>query len=440
MRGRGYAPLRFHQLQTHICEYVHMNNFKRIIDKAIERQTILEIEYKDKKNATTKRLMLPMYWDDDSVIVAFCFLREGDRHFNVNNIISATDVGDDVINHLKPSLHPRKVEFPTNKYFGELYVVEDLARTLLFPCDYEVNRKWGKVLVPPNKNLYLNAIETPRGKGYVKPNITILGDFQRDALQAFGVENYAYEMDLKNIQHFSDLKWVSLHRVSRKNLEDLCEIDSNLTYLLISMSEDQESVKGIKFISRFAGLKALEIGFFDLQDTDLTKLGNLERLEFITLSGNKEFKGIGLQFIHNKEKLFHLDVQSTNIDDGGVSEIVKFTNLKDLSLSHNKNQNLTRKGFEQLELLRNLQGLDLWDTNLDDDGFQKVCQLTNLVYLSIGMTKVSDKSIKFIDNLRNLKQLNVYDTAITAKSMEYISKLPNLEYFQVEDGKRPSKH
>src|SRR6266508_4568037 len=109
-----------------MCEHILMNNFKRIIDRAIERQAILDVEYKDKKKAITKRLILPMYWDDDSIIVAFCFLREEDRHFNVNNIISATEVGEDVINRLTPHLRPRKVEFPTNKYFGELYIVEDL--------------------------------------------------------------------------------------------------------------------------------------------------------------------------------------------------------------------------------------------------------------------------------------------------------------------------
>src|SRR3989337_711540 len=133
-----------------------MNNFNRIINKELERQSILKIEYKDKKKVISKRLILPMYWDDDSIIVAFCFLREDDRHFNINNIISAIEVGEDAISRLPQSLRPRKVEFPPNKYFGELFVIENLDKTLLFPYDYEVDVNRGKVLVPPNKNLCLS--------------------------------------------------------------------------------------------------------------------------------------------------------------------------------------------------------------------------------------------------------------------------------------------
>ena len=267
----------------------------------------------------------------------------------------------------------------------------------------------------------------------------MLRNFQKDDLQALEVRHHTWEMDLSNIQHFSDLKWVSLNHASRKNLEDLCQIKSNPIYLSITRNFDQDSVRGIKSFSKFTKLNALEIGFMDLQDTDLMHISTLEKLEFLSLPGNKEFTGTGLMFISDKAKLWHLDLQSTSIDDDGVSEIVKFTNLKDLSLAKSKNPNLTEKGLEQLEFLKNLRSLDLHDTNLDDDSFQRICNLTNLEVLWMGMTRVSDKGMKFIENLRNLTQLNIYDTQITEKGLEHIGKLPNLMYLQIEDEKKPSK-
>ena len=173
----------------------------------------------------------------------FRSLREDDRHFNINNIISAIEVGEDAISRLPQSLRPRKVEFPPNKYFGELFVIENLDKTLLFPYDYEVDVNRGKVLVPPNKNLCLSTGEISKGKKYIKPDITVLRNFQKDDLQALEVRHHTWEMDLSNIQHFSDLKWVSLNHASRKNLEDLCQIKSNPIYLSITRNFDQDSVR-----------------------------------------------------------------------------------------------------------------------------------------------------------------------------------------------------
>ena len=136
-----------------------MNNFKNVIDKFLEHQAIIEIEYIDKKLAISKRLILPMYWKSASIIVAYCFLREDDRHFNINNIISAKEVGEETLKRLPHSLNPRKVEFPSNEYFGELFLIGSLDRTLLYPFDYQVNINRGKVLVPPNKNLCLSTAE-----------------------------------------------------------------------------------------------------------------------------------------------------------------------------------------------------------------------------------------------------------------------------------------
>ena len=201
-----------------------MNNLKYVVGNALERQNFLEIEYKDKNNAKTNRLILPLYWDGNDTIVAFCFLRKADRHFKIDNITSALELGEDAIAHLPLSLRPRKIEFPPNKYFGILFVTENIDRTLLFPYDFEVNTLRGKILLPPGKHLCLSLQKMQKWDDYIHPDITILQDFKKNDLQAIEIGSQAWEIDLKHIRHFSDLKWIRLNYASNKNLEDLYQI------------------------------------------------------------------------------------------------------------------------------------------------------------------------------------------------------------------------
>ena len=247
-------------------------------------------------------------------------------------------------------------------------------------------------------------------------------------------------MDLENIHHFSDLKWISIKHPSRKNIEDIYQITSNPSYMSLSSGFDRENMRGMEFIPPFIGLKALELGYIELQDKDLSHAYSLKNLEFLTLSGNKDFTGTGLQFINDKTKMWYLDLQDANIDNSGLNEIADCGNLEVLYLSDNRNPNLTNKGFKQLELLQNLRQLDLHNTNIDDSDFIKICNLKNLEALWIGRTKVSDKGMKYIENLRNLVQLNLYGTQITNKGLENLIKLPKLEHLGIEDDKEPSKY
>ena len=90
---------------------------------------------------------------------------------------------------------------------------------------------------------------------------------------------------------------------------------------------EQDNTEVTKLNPNFTELKLIELRGFELEDLDLTYANAFGKLEFLWLPNNNKFTGVGLKFISNKTKIRDLNLENNNIDDDGISEIVKFSNL-----------------------------------------------------------------------------------------------------------------
>jgi len=69
-----------------------MTDIRDRIQRAFEKQRVVKITYRDQAGNETTRLIRPLRWRDPFVILAYCYLREAERHFRIKGIKSCSDV------------------------------------------------------------------------------------------------------------------------------------------------------------------------------------------------------------------------------------------------------------------------------------------------------------------------------------------------------------
>ena len=74
------------------------HTIRRLIDRALKDQSTLSIRYRDFHNNVSERSIIPYEWVDQNKIRAFCYLRNEERYFRVDNIIDISQSNQSIGN------------------------------------------------------------------------------------------------------------------------------------------------------------------------------------------------------------------------------------------------------------------------------------------------------------------------------------------------------
>jgi Leucine-rich repeat (LRR) protein len=131
-------------------------------------------------------------------------------------------------------------------------------------------------------------------------------------------------------------------------------------------------------------------------------------------------KGI-VEHIGKFPNLTVLDLSETTIKDAALVEIGKLPKIEDLNLWHTR---VTDSGLEALAGSK-LKRLNLDDTNIGDGGIPSIVPIKSLEFLHLGTTAITDEGAAKLSELTNLKTLILTNTALSKKAVAALqSKLP----------------
>ena len=191
------------------------------------------------------------------------------------------------------------------------------------------------------------------------------------------------------VQNYRTIKW--LQRLDAKVYTDL-ELRHSL---------------GFAWLEQFENIVYINLNGASTNDSDLTRLGNLLKLEVLYLG-------------------------KTDVTDADLAHLARLSNLTKLGLSETK---VSDAGLRHLKGMRNLQSLHLDQTDITDAGLAHLAGLSNLKTLRLSYTKITDASLVHLKQMKKMKTLSLDRTAITSAGIKELeATLPNcdINWFEPE--------
>ncbi len=181
-------------------------------------------------------------------------------------------------------------------------------------------------------------------------------------------------------------------------------------------------------LRQFGGLAELRLGRCGMvADRALVQLRPLVGLASLSLEG-LEVTDAGVLYLMDLTALSRLDVGWTQIGDAGVARIGNLRNLRVLSLAGTRT---TDAGLSYLARLPDLVELDLSNTGVTDAGLRTVSSLRSLEGLDLEGTAIHDAGLVHLGALPELRRLYLGDTAITDVGLTLLSRVSSVEIVDV---------
>jgi hypothetical protein len=191
-------------------------------------------------------------------------------------------------------------------------------------------------------------------------------------------------------------------------------------------------------------LKSLDIGNLScegsLNPTHLAEIGECIQLESLIINGHPDLleDEDSLVLLERLVHLQELDLSYSDLTDKQAAGLVKFQQLRDLTVSNYK---LTDAGLlyigqcNQLEELYVLHdaNLELGSNPITDVGVAHLRGLKRLRRLSIPGSKITDKGVSHLSELAELRFLALDNASITDAALALLSNLKKLQVLSLED-------
>lgn len=100
-----------------------------------------------------------------------------------------------------------------------------------------------------------------------------------------------------------------------------------------------------------------------------------------------------------------LDINTTQIDDEAIKEVIKLNHLKQLDISGNTA--LTNESIKEISKLKDLEWLDISVCNVDDACLDSLMKLEKLESLLLSATKISVYSLGKLSCLKNMEYIDL---------------------------------
>jgi hypothetical protein len=130
----------------------------------------------------------------------------------------------------------------------------------------------------------------------------------------------------------------------------------------------------------------------------------------VNLLGNPDVTDNDLAQLEELRDLQALDIFDTKITNGGLIHLERLTKLKRLFLGYTR---ITDAGLKHLQALNQLGELSLWKTDVTDSGLKCVEELTTLRELYLHSTRITDAGLASIRGLNHLEWIDLAETKVT---------------------------
>jgi hypothetical protein len=240
------------------------------------------------------------------------------------------------------------------------------------------------------------------------------------SLKHFPIGAVSFLRSLKKLEVLSLPKVDPLHyhMAEIKVLTNLKHLDLTKNFL---------TTDSLKIMSGFNNLKNLCLIECELQESDISNLKLLTKLEEIDFFRAKNITDLSLATLGTMTHLKKLGLSRTKITNHGLSHLTSLTSCIQLDIS--ECGRINSEGLTKLCTLTNLQSLDLSELiHLNNKFLKQLSSLENLNVLCLSRCGgIGNNGIKYVGaNFKHLEMLFLDDIPITDIGVSYLSALTSL--------------
>jgi Leucine-rich repeat (LRR) protein len=118
------------------------------------------------------------------------------------------------------------------------------------------------------------------------------------------------------------------------------------------------------------------------------------------------------------------------VTDDGVAKLKVFTKLRRLFL---RGLYIAGHGLKELTECKNLEELDLAETQADDETALALLNFPNLKILDLWHTQVTDTGLESVGKLTNLEELILVGTPISDAGLSHLTGLSKLKILSIKE-------
>jgi len=239
--------------------------------------------------------------------------------------------------------------------------------------------------------------------------------------------------------------YISMNKADDELLRTFFDVDTGITRM--DLADNNVSSLGVPYIALQKSVESLHLEGTKIKDSDLTYIANMPKLERLYLDSTA-VTDEGVKHLANMTSLEKLSLENTSVADKGIASLTKL-NLSELHLSNTRvrAEGLTSiakfsklkhldlgayfpKGDKNLIALaanKELEWLDLRDSEIAVEDLDEVAQISSLCKLVLANCKIEEGAITALETLPNLKTLDLSFTNFSLSKLEELVKLPALD-------------
>lgn len=165
----------------------------------------------------------------------------------------------------------------------------------------------------------------------------------------------------------------------------------------------------------------------DVQDKDLSRLGILQRLTWLSLPGTS-ITDAGMADVERLALLDYLNLSSTKITDDGLQHIGDLSRLELLDVSGTA---VTDRGIESIRHLKALGDFFANQTRITDVGLERLGGMPTLASIRVADTQITDKGITQFKPVSEFHYFVLDGTQITDTGLESLARFKQLRWLGV---------
>ncbi|MFN8551357.1 MAG: protein kinase [Candidatus Obscuribacterales bacterium] len=160
---------------------------------------------------------------------------------------------------------------------------------------------------------------------------------------------------------------------------------------------------GLAYLIRIPLVK-LEMQRSSITERGLLEISKMKTLKALVLDGISVPQS-AWQHLQNLPQLKELSIRDVDLNDEGLRNICKISNLRRLQIDGNSG--ITKDGYAQLLKLKNLELLGVGEMNSSDDLIDVLLRMPKLQILYINKTSITDAQLKRLSSSKVLHEIEL---------------------------------
>lgn len=162
---------------------------------------------------------------------------------------------------------------------------------------------------------------------------------------------------------------------------------------------------GLRGLGRLRSLRKLILEKTSVGDRVFRLVASLDKLQSLTLAGDKRISGAKLENIPGPPQLEYLALSVTHFGDAGLHWVGKLGNLRYLYLVGDGQ--VTDRGLKPLAGLVKLRYLDIHGTNITDGAIPWIEAIRSLRSVDLGKTRLTSQGIAALRRARPMMRISL---------------------------------